>query len=181
MNESKLIRVLCAAICAVFFAVVVSQQVVAQATPGASLDSLISSAQKGGDSKSVTRLTNLKFGLARLKPSDLKDIQCGKGSKQLAINVDQAEDLAGKLLEGALKKYLPTLAAALASAPAAGVAAFLTSTPIGSDAVEILNQSDKRPIAEVQGAARLMLQDTSTENFKKLGRPMMAKITGCAI
>jgi hypothetical protein len=153
----------------------------AQSTPSAQLDALISNARKNGDAKAEKRVTNLKLALSQLKPSDLDGVRCGKDSAKTAFNVEQAQDVAGKLLDKALEKYLPTLAAALASTPAAGVAAFLTPEKIGPDSVEVLNQNEKRSRQEVQDAARQLLQDTTVESFQKLPKSMMAKIVVCAL
>jgi len=150
-------------------------------TPASNLDAVIANARKNGDAKAVNRATNLKFGLGTLKPSDINGVQCGKESRQNAIDVDAAQDVAGKLLDKALEKYLPTLAAALASAPAAGLAAFFTPETTGKDSVEILNSSDKRPNADVREAAREMLQDTTTDSFRRLPKPLVARIVVCAL
>jgi len=150
-------------------------------TPASNLDAVIANAKKSGDTKALTRATNLKAGLALLKPSEINGVQCGQDAKQTAVNVEKAQDIAGKLLDKALEKYLPTLAAALASAPAAALAAFFTPEKIGTDSVEILNSSDQRPSASVREAAREMLQDTTTNNFPKMPKPLMAKIVVCAL
>jgi hypothetical protein len=154
---------------------------IAQATPASDLDAVIENAQKAGDMKAVRRATNLKFALGHTKPGDYRGLRCGKDSTAMVIDVGPAEDVGGKLLGKALEKYLPTLAAALASAPATAVAAFLTPTKIGTDSVEILNQSDSRSRSEVQGAARQMLQDTPPEIFATLGTQMITKVAGCSI
>jgi hypothetical protein len=150
-------------------------------TPGANLDAVIANAKKSGDQKALTRATNLKAGLALLKPSDISGVRCGKDTNPTAIDVDKAQDLAGELLDKALEKYLPTLAAALASAPAAALTAFFTPEKIGTDSVEILNQSNQRPNSEVREAAREMLQDTTIDNFRKVPKALMAKIVVCSL
>jgi hypothetical protein len=126
-------------------------------------------------------VTNLKFALGTLKPSEFKNIQCGVSETPLAVDVDQSQDVAGKLLEKILDKYLPAVAAAIASAPAAGVALFLTSTSIAPDAVEIMNKSSTSRKEDVQKAARQLLQDTQVNSFKNLPRSLMAKIVACSI
>jgi hypothetical protein len=154
----------------------------AQTPPSTNLDAIIANAQAAHDNKALTRATNLKWALGNLRPSELNGIKCGTESRKLQLDVPAAEDLTGKLLEKALERYLPVLAAAIASAPAAAVAAFLTPTPIGTDAVEILNQSDTRPRRDVEAAAREMLQDTTPDNFKKnISRQFTAKIVACSI
>jgi hypothetical protein len=146
---------------------------------GKQINVLIKNAQ--GDQKTVKRLTNLKYGLSVLKPSDLSGIKCGKDQSPSLIDVDKASDIIGTLLGKGLEKYLPTLAAALASAPATGVVAFLTPTAIAEDSVEILNQSNTRSQNQVQNAARQVLQDTLPDSFKKLNRSLMSKAIACTM
>jgi hypothetical protein len=152
----------------------------AQSSPSANLDAIIANATAAHDTKGATRAMNLKWALSAVRPSDLNGVKCGKETAEMHFDVPAAQDLAGKLMDKGLERYLPALAAALASSAASAIAVFLTPTPIGTDAVEILNQSDKRPHSEVQGAAREMLQDPPNL-FKKIANPMLAKIAACSI
>jgi hypothetical protein len=152
-----------------------------QNVPSLSLDAVIANAKAAGDSGAEHRALNLRAALGTLKPSDLNGVRCGKDSPKLTINVDQAQDAVGKLLGKALETYLPTLAAALASAPAAAAATFLTPTRIGNDSVEILSNSDSYSKADVNSAARQLLQDTTPQNFVGLPKPLMAKIVACSM
>lgn len=157
------------------------QPLAAQNDPSANLDAIIANAQANGDAKAATRAINLKNALGRLKPSDLQGIRCGKDTTPFPLNVEPAEDVAGKLLDKALETYLPTLAAALASTAAAAATAFLTPTPIGKDSVEVLNNSDTFTQDDVRSAARQMLQDTLPTNFSQLPVPMTSKIVVCSL
>lgn len=150
-------------------------------TPESILNAVIANAEANGDIKAARRATNLKTALGSLKPSDLNGITCGKDAAANNISVEQQKDIAGKLLDKGLEKYLPSLAAALASAAAAGVVSFLTPERIGSDAVETLNNTSKFNRDDVSNAARQVLQDTIPDAFKKLPKPMMAKIVSCSL
>lgn len=128
------------------------------ATTQEALDAIVANAKTTGDKKAERRATNLKSALERLRPSDLNHISCGKDLATTNFPVDQQKDIIGELLGKGLEKYLPTLAAALASAPTAGLVTFLTPEKIGSDSVEMLNNSNKFTRDEVSNAARQMLQ-----------------------
>jgi hypothetical protein len=150
-------------------------------TAETALDAVIANAKANGDKKAEKRATNLKTALARLKPSDLNGISCGKDVSNRNFPIDEGKDIIGDLLGKGLEKYLPILAAALASAPAAGLVALLTPERIGSDSVEILNNPNKFSRDEVSNAARQLLQDTIPENFNKLPKTMVAKVVVCSL
>ncbi len=102
-------------------------------------------------------------------------------SEARAFPLTRGTIIIGELLDKGLEKYLPSLAAALASAPAAGLGALLTPEKIGSDSVEILNNSDNFSRNDVANAARQMLQDTIPETFNRLPKKMTAKIIVCSL
>jgi hypothetical protein len=155
----------------------------AQSPPSAHLDALIQQAVKQKDQTAVTRLRNLKNGLATVKPSELKNVRCGNKPEDVvfSVEVEIAKDKAGELLTTLLEKVLPTLAAALASTPAAAIAAFLTPQQTAADPVEILNSAPTPTRSEVAAAARQLLQTTTEKNFANLPTAMKAKIVACAL
>jgi hypothetical protein len=122
------------------------------------LDQLIANATSHGDERAVRRLGNLKQGLARLTPADLRGVQCGRELQgKTFLSSDASIELSGRLLDKALERYLPALAAALSSASATGLILVFKPEVIGSDAVEILNSSDKRDAAEVRKCRETIL------------------------
>jgi hypothetical protein len=150
------------------------------ARPGTALDVVIANARTDGDKKAETRATNLKTALARMRPSDLNGVSCGNDVAKTSIPIEDGKDFIGDLLGKGLEKYLPTLAAALASAPSAGLVALLTPQKIGSDSIEIINNSKNYSHDDVSNAARQLLQDTVPESFNKLPRTTVARIVMCS-
>ena len=147
---------------------------------GDTLDSLIQAAATKGDAKAQRRLSNLKTALHRLNPSDLAGISCGSDREPVA-HLEESREIASNLLTAGLEKYAPALAAALASAPAAGIAVFLSPSEIAPDAIETLNNSSRHAQQEVTTAARTLLQDTTPERFARLPTTQMAKIVACIL
>src|SRR5690349_19432157 len=60
-------------------------------SPTKNLDALIASAQANGDKKGERRVTNLKYALSSLKPSELNGVRCGKAQNPIKVNPDEAE------------------------------------------------------------------------------------------
>jgi hypothetical protein len=144
------------------------------------LDQLISNATIHGDERAARRLSNLKQGLARLTPADLRGVRCGRELPGRTVSSSDADtEVSGRLLDKALERYLPALAAALSSASATGLFLVFTPEVVGSDAVEILNSSDKRDAAEVRNAARQFLQDTKPKYIRSVPTPLLAKAVAC--